>query len=479
VTEVSSTRSAVSRQHRSPANCTRILLLLALGVLGPVAGTSAARATPLTVTGAALYYTNFGPVPPGFPGGGFAPGDYIAVSADTVIPNGDAATNTVGVATTGLATTTNVDTGNTITHTINFAPDPDNENQFYSAVSICTTACTPSGNNNPINLTNPWTLTFQNPNTTPTSVFKTLSLVGSEIGMPQNVTLSQTNGYPTFSWSAPGGADGYRILIIQNNVIGPGNGGQVVGKNLTTPTYTVNPADFTVPGYQLMPGITYTISLENLVTRNGSTTDLSNHNLSASSHVYSSFQIQPAGGPLINLPTFTLVGNQVVYGSQMTVQPGVTYYIDPAVATGYIYQIGSGNPNFASVELPNIGNPDPYDLYLWNGTAFVFDKTLAAQTPFDFADGGVKEFEVLGIDASLGLDPDNTTAFITALTFESAGPFTGTMTPITTNVSAPEPASLTLLASGLLGLGIIRRRRRPVSAQQKKRADAATLRLRV
>jgi hypothetical protein len=120
----------------------------------------------------------------------------------------------------------------------------------------------------------------------------------------------------------------------------------------------------------------------------------------------------------------------------MTVQPGVTYYIDPAVATGYIYQTGTGNPNFSSVELPNIGNPNPYDLYLWNGAAFVFDRTLAVKTPFDFADGGVNEFEVLGIDPGLGLDPDNTTAFITALTFESAGPFTGTMTPITTNFSA-------------------------------------------
>ena len=41
-------------------------------------------------------------------------------------------------------------------------------------------------------------------------------------------------------------------------------------------------------------------------------------------------------------------------------------------------------------------------------------------TMFDFTDSGVNEFEVLGIDPGLGLDPLNTTAFITALTFEGA-----------------------------------------------------------
>lgn len=191
----------------------RILLPLTLGVLGAIAGTSLAHATALTVTGPALYFTNFGPLPTGALQLAPAPGDYIAVSADTVIPNGDAATNMVDVATTGVATTTNANTGNTITIPINFNPQPDNENQFYTAVSICTTACTPSGNNNPNNLTNPWTLTFQNPETTPTSVSNSLSLVGGEIGPAQNITLSETNGYPTFSWGAGTGPtpDGYRI----------------------------------------------------------------------------------------------------------------------------------------------------------------------------------------------------------------------------------------------------------------------------
>ncbi len=119
------------------------------------------------------------------------------------------------------------------------------------------------------------------------------------------------------------------------------------------------------------------------------------------------------------------------------------------------------------MELPNIGNPNPYELYSWDGTSFVFDTMLAAGTLHDFIGDGASKFEVLGIDPSLGLDPTNSTAFITALTFEGTGSFTGTMTPVTTEVSAPEPASLTLLASGLLGLGLIRRRRRPVSAPQK------------
>ena len=140
-----------------------------------------------------------------------------------------------------------------------------------------------------------------------------------------------------------------------------------------------------------------------------------------------------------------------MYSFNFQVAPGVTYAIDPDVAAGYIYQIGSGDPNFASVSLPDIGNSNPYSLYLWNGSSFVFDTTLAADTVFDFAAGGVSKFEVLGIDPGLGLDPDNATAFITDLTYEAAGNFTGTMTPVT--VSVPEPSTWAMMLLGFAGLG--------------------------
>jgi hypothetical protein len=188
-----------------------------------------------------------------------------------------------------------------------------------------------------------------------------------------------------------------------------------------------------------------------LQTRNGSTTNLTNNNVSALARVYSSFQTLPTGTLPINLPTVTSVGSQVLYTFNITVQPDVTYAIDPAIATGYIYKIGSGDPNFASVSLPNIGNPDPYSLYTWNGSSFVFDTTLAANTVFDFAASGVSEFEVLGIDPHLALDPTNPTAFITDLTFEGAGNFTGTMSPIT--VSVPEPSAWAMMLLGFVGLG--------------------------
>ncbi len=156
------------------------------------------------------------------------------------------------------------------------------------------------------------------------------------------------------------------------------------------------------------------------------------------------------------IPLVSTSGGQTVYDFDVLVQQNYTYRLDPKAALGYIYKIGASDPNFASVSLPDIGNPGSYSLYLWNGTSFVFDTTLAANMVFDFGSGGVSEFEVRGIDPSLGLNPNDPTAFVTNVTFTDPGTFDGTMTPITTNV--PEPATWAMLIAGFAGLGLAGRR---------------------
>jgi hypothetical protein len=129
----------------------------------------------------------------------------------------------------------------------------------------------------------------------------------------------------------------------------------------------------------------------------------------------------------------------------MAVSAGSTYDIDPSLAYGFIYKIGSGDPNFASVELPG-GNAGDYALYLWEDDHWVFDTYLAADTLFDFGPGGVSEFEILGINP--GVDPSNGNAFVTQVSFTGAGTFDGSMTAV-----VPEPSTWAMMLLGFAGLG--------------------------
>ena len=134
-------------------------------------------------------------------------------------------------------------------------------------------------------------------------------------------------------------------------------------------------------------------------------------------------------------------------------------YIDPLVAIGYDYQVGAGDPLFTSVTLPTGIGDNKYQLFLNNGTGFVFAADLDGGVTYNFAGGGVDLFRILGIELSAGLDPNNATAFITALTFAGDGTFSGTMTPLTA-VATPLPATLPLFATGLGLIGILTRRNR-------------------
>ena len=141
----------------------------------------------------------------------------------------------------------------------------------------------------------------------------------------------------------------------------------------------------------------------------------------------------------------------------ITVVDGQVYYIDPAYASGFEYQAGTG-PLFSSVIAPaGIGVNNGFSLYLWNGTDYVFDQRILGGVEFDFLNP-VDRFQLRGIPASAAIDPNNPAGFITGLTFASAGQFDGFQIAIT---SVPEPASWALMISGfgLVGASMRRRKR--------------------
>ncbi|MEM7253372.1 MAG: hypothetical protein AAF493_18300 [Pseudomonadota bacterium] len=110
-----------------------------------------------------------------------------------------------------------------------------------------------------------------------------------------------------------------------------------------------------------------------------------------------------------------------------------------------------------------------FDLFLFDSLGDAFDTgiDLFAGLEFDFtsqlgafgiSDSGLERFRILGIETSVGLDPFDTTAFVTGLAVVDDGQFTGTMTPITVSV-VPTTEALTLFGLGLAVLGIVRRRK--------------------
>lgn len=142
------------------------------------------------------------------------------------------------------------------------------------------------------------------------------------------------------------------------------------------------------------------------------------------------------------------------YNFDFNVQENQQIFVDPDVAIGYDYEVTSG-PNIASVLLPTGIGDGEYDLYLWNNTDYVFLTSLTGGTAYTFLNGGVRRFRILGIEVSANLDPNNTLAFITGLTFTSAGNVSLTQTPLVTSV--PVPTAGLLMISGLLSLASVRR----------------------
>jgi Nidogen-like/PEP-CTERM motif len=136
-------------------------------------------------------------------------------------------------------------------------------------------------------------------------------------------------------------------------------------------------------------------------------------------------------------------------------------FIDPVIAVGYDYIVTSG-PNIRTVLLPTGVGDDIYRLWLWDGTQWIDTGTdLVGGTIHDFGVGGVNRFRITGIETNAGLDPNNTSAFVTGLTFEGTGSVQMNMVPITFDTgtaAVPEPSALLIVLLGLAGLIAVRRR---------------------
>jgi hypothetical protein len=103
-----------------------------------------------------------------------------------------------------------------------------------------------------------------------------------------------------------------------------------------------------------------------------------------------------------------------------------TIPFDPPIATGYDYHVAEGSPKIGAVIPPVLGD-NQYRLHLFDGSA---DQIIQGGQPYVFLDEGVDHFQILDIEESLGLNPDNPKAFVTELAFAKTGLAHLTMTPL-------------------------------------------------
>ena len=307
----------------------------------------------------------------------------------------------------------------------------------------------------------PWTFTFTRPGETPLVVTGP-SLAGADFKVPQptSVTISGSGLTPTISWTLPAGylPDGFRVQIYDKAILSPvtGNPAIVHSDNLATTATSYTLPSVLDEGGPIAFGRNYSINFEVITTRGNVPFTSQPQILTRSQSWFAFTPLDSSAPPAVALPE---VGTDPIPGDSRgapylfsvgEVGPDSVTFIDPFVAIGYDFAIGAGDPNFASVILPDVGD-GLFELLFGSESHIVADGDQ-----FFFPAGGVGEFSVRGIETSAMLDPGNVTAFITGLTFVDPGSFTGTMTPITAFVPdavVPAPATLALLAVGFLGLG--------------------------
>jgi hypothetical protein len=316
-----------------------------------------------------------------------------------------------------------------------------------------------------LNRTGSWALTFQNGSDIATATTPSLAgIPAAPVPFPASVTISNSGTTPTLSWTVPAGfvPDAVRVQVYDKGlVLANGQNDIIFARNLPG-----SDLSFQIPSGVLQSNGQYALNVQLIESRNHVAPSpgggLSNALIFRRSNSF--FDFSPLSGPqpAAFLPTRGPGIDAPYQFNVLGVRAGQTIFIDPLVAVGYKYATGSGNPNFASVTLPAVGD-GVYTLAFFQGQNQIVQQLLA-NTQFFFPSGGVNVFDVTGIETSAMLDPNNVTAFITGLTFFADGDFTGTMTPLIAEIPGqavvPEPATLILLGSTFAGVGFASWRKR-------------------
>jgi DNA-binding CsgD family transcriptional regulator len=307
--------------------------------------------------------------------------------------------------------------------------------------------------------TGQWTFSLSNPSVNGGAV-ATIQTAPLQITTPapfvKTVTLVANGLTPNIQWVLPPSdpATSQTVYAYDRSVVTP-SGHPLV---YTSPSFSATQTSFAIPSGVLVANHQYTFSVQEDVNSNGV--------LAARSRSFVDFRQNNSlpPGTILQLPLVNVGGSTPVYNFNFPVGPGQIYYLDPAEAIGYLYQAGNSGPLFASVSMPSLGTGTSYTLCLQSAGSFACDVPLAANQTYDFAGIGVDAFEVML--NGIGFDPNAGLPFVTALSFEGSGQFTGTITPLVSDV--PEPASLAILGFGIAGLSFARKRRDMLRAGRRQ-----------
>ena len=132
--------------------------------------------------------------------------------------------------------------------------------------------------------------------------------------------------------------------------------------------------------------------------------------------------------------------------------PSQPIFIDPMIAIGYNYILSNpSGPLFSSVTPPTLANDNQFDLFVSNDSCSTFTVPLGSimgSVQTNFA-SPVQCFSIRDIAMAANLDPANTAAFVTGVTFNTTGNVSLTQQPITMDTSASVPGPLPLAGAGV------------------------------